>query len=465
MNKLENLIEKHYKRKKGSLTFRSLIEMVEETMKNLSPLFEETLAVSYDAAEGEVPPELKNGVRLPIFKITELWGKVDNKDREIIEQFTKNLGGSTVKEKLTNLNKIIQYDPGADIPKIISAMVVVETLRSIIIEYTEAVGGFLFEGFLAGIFGGQSIQIVDVTGDEAAGQAGKPITDVVLNGIHYSLKLLSPGTTIDGSYKNIVEHFATVSPPEITYLVVRKVGNDVLDFYEFTITQDNFTDYIGWAEYHDVKEEKEEIEHSSDEMIDLFNRIGSSKGKGYAGIVKISDKDGVNVNRSIKSFKDSRAPFTVIYRGEEAISQLKRYSASVNHLYGSPEVYQQVKEAQNGPFEEFINLLRTTPGYTGSQQFHISPKYAKSVSENVGQLDLSENNLLGITEKYLDKLAGELIPIYSTLHSFSENINRYFLGVDEKDTTRKKRALAAREDAFRLRKNVDNVVEKETEER
>lgn len=461
MNELEALIEKHYKKKKGNLTFQTLIEMVEKTMENLSPLFEEKVAVSYDAAQGEVPAELKNGVRLPIFKITELWGKIDNKDREIIEQFTKNLGGSTIKEKLSNLNKIIEYDPQADIPKIISAMVVVETLRSIIIEYTESVGGYLFEGFLAGIFGGQSIQIVDVTGEEAAGQAGKPITDVVLNGVHYSLKLLSPGTTIDGSYKNIVEHFATVSPPEITYLVVRKVGNDVLEFYEFTITQQNFTDYIGWAEYHEVKEEKEKIEHSSDEMIDLFSRIGSSKGKGWSGIVKISDKDGKNVSRSIKSFTDSRAPFTVIYRGEEDISQIKRYSASVNHLYGSPEVYQQVKEAQNGSFEGFIKLLRSTPGYINSRQFHISPAYAKSVSENVGQLDLSENNLLGITEKYLDKLAGELIPIYSALHSFSENINRYFLGVDEKDTTRKKRALAAREDAFRLRENVDKVVKKE----
>ena len=93
MNELETLIEKHYKKKKGNLTFQALIEMVEKTMENLSPLFEETLAVSYDGAEGEVPAELKNGVRLPIFKITELWGKVDNKDREIIEQFTKNLGG------------------------------------------------------------------------------------------------------------------------------------------------------------------------------------------------------------------------------------------------------------------------------------------------------------------------------------------------------------------------------------
>ena len=63
------------------------------------------------------------------------------------------------------------------------------------------------------------------------------------------------------------------------------MGNYVLDFYEFTITQHNFTDYIGWAEYHDVKEEKEVDGLSSDEMINFFSDVGSSKGKGWAGFV------------------------------------------------------------------------------------------------------------------------------------------------------------------------------------
>jgi len=460
MSKLDNLIKKHYG--ENNFSFKKLLEVVEETMLNLQPLFEEaSVSTTYDAAQKEVPESLRGGVKLPTFKITELWGKVDNKDRTIIEEFTKNLKGDSVEGKIANLNEVIQYDPGADIPKIISAMVVLETLRSILVEYTESVGGFLFEGFLAGIFGGQSIQIVDVTGDEASGQSGKPITDVVLNGVHYSLKLLSPGTSIDGSYKNLVEHFATVEPPEITYLVVRKVGNDVLDFYEFTITQQNFTDYIGWAEYHEVKEESEVSGLSREELADFFRETGVSKRVTEPGIIKIYDSGGKNIARSARAFKEAGAPFSVTYRTDEDVKKIKRYSASVNHLYGGAEMYEKVKLAQTGNFSEFIALLRETPGYQNSAQFHISPTYAASVSQNVGQLDLSEENLLGITEKYLDKLASDLIPIYSALHSFSENINRYFLGVDKKDVTRKRRALAAREDAYLLRDKVDNVVDKE----
>jgi hypothetical protein len=386
-----------------------------------------------------------------------LWGKIDNRDRSIIEQFTENLKGNTVEEKIVELNKVIQYDPQADIPKILSAMVILETLRSIIIEYTEAVGGFLFEGFLAGIFGGQSVQIVDVKGDEASGQKGKPITDVVLNGVSYSLKLLSPSTEIDGSFKNLVEHFATVDPPEITYLVVRKIGNDVLDFYEFKITQQNFTDYIGWATTHEVAREEEGI-FSRDELLEKFNEIGVSNKTIEPGIVKVRDKDGKNVSRTPNSFKEDRAPFTVTFRGDETAEEIKYFSGSAKKLYGSEEKYREVVAAQDGNLNEFIELLRNTPGYTNSRQFHISPKYAETVSRDVGSLDLSENNLLGITEKYLDKLAGELIPIYSALHSFSTNINQYFLGPTDKTAQKKRRALAAREDIYSLKKNVEEVV-------
>ena len=73
--------------------------------------------------------------------------------------------------------------------------------------------GFIFEGFLAGLFGGQSIQIQsaadipEAPGEAESGVTGKPITDVMLNNKHYSLKLLGEDTDVKGSFRNMVEHF------------------------------------------------------------------------------------------------------------------------------------------------------------------------------------------------------------------------------------------------------------------
>ena len=169
------------------------------------------MGVAADAYQGQKASsggeEKQMTIKIPIIKITERWGKLrekeGGKDREIIEKFTENIGGSTVEQKLSNIQKIItEFDPNANIPKILSSIVFLELLRSIVQEYTESVSGFLFEGFLAGIFGGQSVQIIDVkeeeTADSATKQKGKPITDVVLNGRRYSLKLLSTTTGIHG---------------------------------------------------------------------------------------------------------------------------------------------------------------------------------------------------------------------------------------------------------------------------
>ncbi len=161
-------------------------------------------------------------IKFPAWNITENWGQLSNRDRSLIVGLTKNLPATTVQGKLEEINKIVEFDESAGVPKILSGLVILEMLSQIVKEYTESVSGFLFEGFLAGIFGGQSVQIVDVSGEDAEGQAGKPITDVELNGIDYSLKLLKPGTSIDGSFKNLVEHFAT-KRKGVRYLVVRKL--------------------------------------------------------------------------------------------------------------------------------------------------------------------------------------------------------------------------------------------------
>ena len=116
-------------------------------------------------------------IQLPVIKITEAWGKAGTKDREIIEKFTSRVPGKTIGDKIQAINAILTgKKEKANISDILSAMVVAEILFQILNEFTESAGGFLFEGFLAGLFGGKSVQIVKPEDIEGMDAAGKPIT-------------------------------------------------------------------------------------------------------------------------------------------------------------------------------------------------------------------------------------------------------------------------------------------------
>ena len=163
----------------------------------------------------------------------EAWGRVDNSDRDVIESFASKIKGNTLEAKLASLNDVLtREDPHANISTLLSTMMVCEVLSTILRDFTEAAGGFIFEGFLAGLFGGESVQVTsaeDIPGMEAA---GKPITDVVLGDKHYSLKLLGPSTGVKGSFRNLVNHFETI--PHVIYLDARRVDKiEGLEFGEF----------------------------------------------------------------------------------------------------------------------------------------------------------------------------------------------------------------------------------------
>jgi hypothetical protein len=228
-------------------------KLILEALGNAQPIIAEDVMPSAsisDAQATDNPAEVK--YFLPTIKITEDWGKIGSKDRQIIEKFTRNIEGDTLEAKLSNINKVITERSAATIPQILGTMVVVEILNSVLREFTESAGGFIFEGFLAGLFGGESVQITDTKDQEEAGEAteaaGKPITDVVLGGREYSLKLLGQSTAVKGSFKNMVEHFRVKD--HIVYLDARRIHGENsdgskgavkgLEFGEFVITRENF---------------------------------------------------------------------------------------------------------------------------------------------------------------------------------------------------------------------------------
>lgn len=470
MNNLDKLVESFFKPQSKwnkELTISELLNLVKD-VESILPMLKEGPKIAsstpiepyrVEKASDQAQETKEMVIKIPVIKITERWGKLregtGGQDREIIETFTKNIGGASVEEKLANVQKlIVEFDPNANIPKILSTIVFLELLRSIVQEYTEAVSGFLFEGFLAGIFGGQSVQITDVSTEEGEGQKGKPITDVVLNGKLYSLKLLSESTTIHGSFENMVEHMAQSG--QIIYLIVRKSRDqDTLQFSEFEITLNNFLQYIGFGEEVFAKKNREAIKLTGaeikkfvavqEDVVILSIRIPNSR-KVYV------KEHGQDSTLNVDILKDEQ-DYDVFY-----IKSKLKLSGAALKLYGDQETYEKILNLQKAENkDELIAVLRESPGYKNREQWSIPPGYAAKNSKIVGTLDLSRETINGVAIQYAELLQNNLIPIYTKLDEVGTAVNNYFLGVSSEETTNKQYATVAAAKSKELAAETDKV--------
>ena len=225
----------------NKLSLNLLNEMIEEVMTVISSRPSPGYALNEDTAVEQRAQTTDNitVIRRPTIKITELWGKTENGDRNLMESLMANIEGGTVQEKIASVNQFMEQqapEPGeGDISKIMSYLIFLDTFASIVSDYGASVTGFLFEAFLAALMGGTSVQIDDPE-QVGAAPGSLPIEDVQLmirnsedadaEVVPYSLKVLAKGGQVKGSYKNIVDYF--LDPAEgrktdtIVYLIVIK---------------------------------------------------------------------------------------------------------------------------------------------------------------------------------------------------------------------------------------------------
>jgi hypothetical protein len=120
--------------------------------------------------------EIRLGI--PKLRISEDWGNPESNDRQIIQRFSSAITGETLQDKLATVNNVATGQVQmASLGQILGTLVVLECLYTILAQFTESAGGFIFEGFLAGLFGKDAVQITDV-GEDSGDATGKPITDV-----------------------------------------------------------------------------------------------------------------------------------------------------------------------------------------------------------------------------------------------------------------------------------------------
>ena len=472
MSDLKKALKEEYDKKSAIINVKSLMEMIEEVMDAM-PLLERAMPktdASTDKKEGEY--------FLPTIKITEAWGQPGTKDRELIEQFTARIGGNTLEEKIKNINRVIvEADQDAGIPQVLSSMVMIEILNAILAEFTESAGGFIFEGFLAGLFGDDAVQITDVGEQEQeTGATGKPITDVVLGGQEYSLKLLGQTTGVKGSFRNMIEHFK--GRDHIIYLDARRTGEG-LEFGEFKITLDNFDEVFIDPFLKQVTAKKENISKADDlkNTLDQLKQEGKPLksikfAKNFPGTrtklfsyspkldeVQVSGQQLNQIMRSVQSMSDEElqdlGPYTISY------ADTKFEGTKAEKLFGSFGKAQQVRRlAKEGNKDQLIAALEDTPGYKGRQQFEFTRGQAENIVgfKEIGELKISPDALKETWLAYGDVLKANVEPIYKALNKFSNDINLFFLSGDDKDGSRKQYGVAAANGAKELQTSTDKAV-------
>lgn len=235
---------------------------------------------------------------LPKFIPTEGWGDPRSQDRRQIESFVRAIPGAGLKGKITQLERIMDPKQAKRFGtrRVISSLVLLESLSALINDFSPSSSGFIFEGYLAALLGGEQkaeavggslpIEDIYIYGTELGG--GKPV----------SLKLLTKGGDVKGSFKNLVDGiFGKFG--EMPYFVVYKDG-DFLKFYQFFIGMDNLTAIFLEDERNlrllgEKKDQEEILELSHSGNFDLlYDRLKTTPGylrekQWYLSAGKITD--------------------------------------------------------------------------------------------------------------------------------------------------------------------------------
>ena len=212
-----------------------------------------------DARGMEQMNERKKGGRfsykidIPALVPSEAWGDPNHQSREDIERvFNVIRKKANMQERIQHVNSFIdpaqaaKKAPGGNFHAVIRMMQIIEALQATLNDYTESSAGFVFEGFMAALTGGKQ------QADRVGGTL--PIEDFLgVEGEQVSLKLLSPGTGIHGSFTNLLDYLYLRGGGQesIKYLIAYKdQDGDVVSkikIYDFVINQNNFVDVMRGA--------------------------------------------------------------------------------------------------------------------------------------------------------------------------------------------------------------------------
>ena len=267
-NELKYIKENYFKNSEANNSLKTIFETIGEVLESEHVL--KNARVLREQMEG-TSITLES---IPDISVTELgWTdvrtvgnqEVSGPARNQLLQFTRNIQGSGLEEKVASLAEFYNdpdsinlegSSPGQRIANALSYLVFYKTLTKVISNFNAASAGFNFEAFLAVLLEGK--QIVANTGTIADFTAG--------DNTPISLKLYAENSAkVGGSFVDLVGDLVSpqFSPHDfMQYVVVLKSFGDVksgldvkgaLKFYRFNFNLDNIANIVLNSSGHSVQ--------------------------------------------------------------------------------------------------------------------------------------------------------------------------------------------------------------------
>jgi len=503
---IDTMVENHFKKNRDISGFESIAQLIEEVMDTMEALGTDPKLL-YEADKPAGPTgaqERERVLRLPNVMPTEITvgQKPGSEDRKMFELWMGNLGisggggdASAVKQKLTAITQFFANPEAnlkdASIPKTLSYLMFLNQFVWMLQEFNASVAGFLWEPFLAALFGGKSRQVPTSEGDIADIQidmGGGEMAPV-------SLKILNEVGIVKGSFTDLVGHFAK-GGTEMRYVIVvkEKGGEDVagVKFFEFNITADSFFQWIGGSAYEQEAEMKRvEFTLASAGKQDFLKLGGSkvdaegptgegpwiwirtaksSRGKAVPAWVRIgkidpktklakldptlpkrTEKGGIDVdlqgvpeNGVVDPAKTPLSANIAVYKegGDGAAQVQAQYKEKpgqagpdTDKLWGGSEAlgkWGALASKLGDPAKFFQAVQGKMKGVNaapgyGKEQFHISPTHYTQLAEDIGGLEISAEATKEFFKLAAARINEDLRVMFNSLADLTDNIGRFFL--------------------------------------
>jgi hypothetical protein len=392
--KLDDLVESYFATQddKELFTLANLNVLYEEALEDVElPSLVEEKGATQSAAEKFV-------LSLPKFSPSEAWGDPNSEARkQLTALFQTQGGGASLEGKLKFLERLQHPDSRITSPRrIISTLILMESLSACVNAFGASTAGFIFEGFLAALLGGH--QVSEVKGGTL------PIEDIVAfstysgdKQVKMSLKLLKETTNIKGSYKNLVN--ALNETPKMVYVIAYKEGGEKVEEIKintFDLSQETFLLLMD----------------QSDKNRKLLTLPDDVLPEGWTG-------DSLSFLRSRDSWEELY-PY---------LQQTQGYGRRAKAM-AKPEEGEEALNVDDR--EELMEGAGGTQWYINLKQLNgLGPAIGWGVSEGeqhpVATLRVSPDALYKTAEKYMKHLNESIRNLFVAVQDLSQNVNAYFI--------------------------------------
>jgi len=404
MDEFDKLVENYFepKEKIDILTLSNLIREELSLIQKLSLINENKSAGS---SKGE-----KLVLSLPKFVPSESWGKPNSEARKQMEVLFRQVGGgASLERKIKFLENLQQEKSRITSPRrIISTLILLESLSACLNAFGSSSAGFVFEGFLAALLGGHQVD------DPTTEKGNLPIEDIMAfsgwkgsKDIPMSLKMLKKGGDIKGSYTNLVDAMDDY-PQGMQYVVAYKTKEgkavSAITLSTFVLGRENILNVM--SSDRNIK------------MLELKNIRNPDTGE------EMGPADSLNFLRNLNSW-------------EELYPYLQRtagYTQPPGPLHGEEPAPEKSTPEEPAPKE----TVPITEGQTKTT-WYLTPTQAKSATgmKEIGNLQVSPEALHKAAEQHIEFLNDSVTSLFQAVGDLSNNVNLYFISKERAAALRK----------------------------